>query len=113
MVVETADDDVGRKAGVPAEGLGVVRDLHGQLAGWSDDQGSRAGVALRARGAQGVLEDGEEVGGGLAGARLRLDRGVAAGEDQGEHLLLDLGQPGKAELVDCAAYLVEKIEIVE
>ena len=77
---------------MPAEHLGVVVDLHRELARRRDDQarGSRSSARPGGGGCvSSVLVQRDQERGGLAGAGLRLAGDVAAGERERQGLRLD------------------------
>ena len=92
-----------------AEERGVGMDLHGQLPGWRDNQRPGAGVARRQR--LGVMQPAvqrDQVGGGLAGARLGLAGDIAAGKRQWQGLFLDGRATVKSRVGDTCLKLIGK-----
>src|SRR2546428_7487020 len=74
----------GRGSGCPSRGAGG-RPPGGELAGGGEDEGAGPPRGLLHE----ALEDREEEGGGLAGARLGGSDDVASREDRGNRLPLD------------------------
>ena len=73
------------------EDLGVLVDLHRELARRRDDERADGGGAAGGRRGvrEQVLEERDQEGCGLAGAGLRLACDIAAGEGVGQGLRLD------------------------
>jgi len=89
------------------ESLHLLVDLLGQLAGGGHDD---AVDGVRGVGAFGqFVEDGQHVGGGLAGARLCHGDEVAALEDDGDGLFLYGGALFEAHGVQCLQHLVVQV----
>ena len=112
LEVETAEHRHRLETGVGPERLGIGRDLHDQLASWTDDQRARRPLG-GAGGAQEAIEDRDEVGGRLAGAGLGLTDDVAAGNRQGKHLRLHQRAVGEPGVVQTLAYLGKQVVLVE
>jgi hypothetical protein len=89
---DAAVDGGASQVAVLAEVAEVLLDLGRELAGGFEDQD--AGAALLA--GHEAVHDGEEEGGGLAGAGLGAAEHVAAAGDDGNGLLLDRGRSGIA-----------------
>ena len=62
---------------------------------------------------QDVVEDRDQVGGGLARAGLGLGHHVTPVEGDGQDSILDLGEALEAELVNSSAQLLRQVELVE
>ena len=90
------------------EDLGVRADLRDELAGRRDDQGPGAPGGTRGPVLEKAGEDRDEERGGLARARLRLARDVAAGEGDRKGLLLDRGGEDEAGVGNAPADLVRQ-----
>ena len=95
-----ADDELARELAVVRHSLGDRADLLGELARGADDEhprplglGPRARLALRILH---LLDHRQEVGEGLAAARVRCDEEMAAGENLGDGGRLDVGWPGES-----------------
>ena len=81
-VVHAAEDGEAAEAAVFAERLGIVADLHAELARGGDDEGARRAGLVGASGGRTEVarEDGDEKGGGLAGAGLGASGDIGPGE---------------------------------
>ena len=92
------------RCGAPSS-RGVGLDLHHQLARGRDDEHARRGHAAprRSRGAQAAGEGGDQEGGRLAGAGLRLAGHVLALERERQRRLLDGGGGHEARRRGCPA----------
>ncbi len=113
--VHAADHAHHLQVGVVGQQFGVLLDLHRQLPGGRDDQRPRfAGVARhRDRVAQQVVDDGDQEGGGLAGAGLRPPDGVGAGQRVGQHLGLDRRAILKTGVRDAVHQRRLQVKVVE
>ena len=98
LVVDAAEHDRERQAGVPANDGGILVDLHREFAGRRDDQRAHRGGRFAGCGRfveQRLIQRDQE-GGGLAGAGLRLAGDVAPGERDRQGLGLDRRAQGKS-----------------
>ena len=113
VVVDAAEGQAEREARVLAEDLGVVVDLHGQLARGRDDDGARRIDRTVGRGvlAQQVCVHCNEERGGLAGARLGLSGNVETGEGARQCLRLDPGAALEAGVSDAAGERLGQMEV--
>ena len=115
VVVDAAEREPEREPRVLPEDLGVVVDLHRELARRRDDQRARRVAAARRRhlAAQqrGVHRDQEC--GGLAGAGLRLAGDVHAGERPRQGLRLDRRAALESGVGDAAGERVRQMQVGE
>ena len=102
--VHAADHAQGVLVHVPGQLRAVRLDLHRQLPGRRQHQRPRSGRPafglVLARLLPEVGQDGDQEGGGLAGAGLRLAGDVVVGQAQGQHLALNRGAALIAQVVD-------------
>ena len=113
FVVDAAEGQAERQARVLAEDLGVVMDLHGELARRRDDQGARRvdrAIGRRLFPQQVRIHRNQERG-GLAGAGLGLSRDVEAGERARQGLGLDRGAALEAGVGDAAGERLRQVEV--
>jgi hypothetical protein len=101
------DGDDADPLGLP-QGLQLLGDLDGQLAGGRHDERRRAAAAGRD-----ALDDGDAEGGGLAGPGLRADDDVLAGQDGSYRRRLDRRGALVAPLCDGAADGLGEPHLVE
>jgi hypothetical protein len=100
---DAAVDGDAAQAGCLAEDFDGVACLLGKLTGGGEDEG--ADVAARA--VEQTLEDGEDEGGGFAGAGLGKAYQVTTLEGRGDGLELD----GGGELVACGVYALHYLRV--
>ncbi len=109
LVIDAAENRLHLEGAGRAEPLGILADLHHQLAGRSDDQG--AGIV---RGLLAALQQfgkkGNQEGGSLAGAGLRLSGDVASLQGQRNRFLLHRGEFGKSNRFDALHHLGRKVQ---
>ncbi len=111
-VVDPSVDGDKAEARVGTEIVGLPLDLDGQLPRWGDDQGP----GLHASGPrvlEEVVKDGDEKGGGLAGACLGLADEVIAGQRIGQRHSLDLGGSDKPQVPDTGKDPLVEIHVVK
>ena len=104
VVVDAAECEAEREAGVLREHLGVAVDLDRELARRREHQRARRGgrPVRGCRVAQQVREEGDQERGGLAGAGLGLSRDVEARERPRQRLGLDRRAVLEARVGDAA-----------
>jgi len=100
--VHAADYDGALDADGGAQGLELLADLVGELAGGSEDEGEDALWVVEEG-----LDDGQGEGAGLAGAGLGDADDVTAFEGYGKGLALDRRGPGPLELLAGIAELFD------
>ena len=106
--VVAAVDGHARHGQEVGESLHLLVNLLGQLAGGGHDDAVDGVLGVSAFGQ--FVEDGQHVGGGLAGARLCHGYQVAALEDDGDGLLLYGGALFEAHGVQCVQHLVVQVQ---
>ena len=113
LVVDAAEGEAELQARVLAEQLGVVVDLHRELARRRDDQRARRVDLARRRdlGAQQPRVQRDQEGRRLAGAGLRLAGDVEAGERAGQRLGLDRRAALEAGVGDAARQRLGQVEV--
>src|SRR5258706_8375960 len=99
FVIPPAEHDGELETGELADAFGVGVNLHREFARRRDDDGPGRvdGPVRRAGIGQQPVEQRDEKGGRLTGARLSLTRHVAAGEGYGQRLRLNGGTAGVAQ----------------
>src|SRR5690606_5309786 len=113
FVIDAAVDRLDDETGRDAERFGVLRDLHRELAGRSDDEcARRPGLAL-APAPQQSREERDQERGGLAGPRLRWTGDVAPGEGERQDPTWDRRRPRETGRRNPLSNLLGKVEIVE
>lgn len=115
FVIHAAENGYDPETAILGELACFRGDLEDQLPGRSEDQNS--GCAEQALFRVGMVEqpgnDGDEKGGGLAGAGLRPAAGILAGEGAGEDFRLDGGAVLEPKIADGVEKRCRQIEILK
>jgi len=110
LVIYTSVDRLDCEAGMGAQEVRVLLNLHHQLTRWRQDE--CPGIALPRRPGKGKQagKEGKEESSGLAGACLGLTCHVLAGEGDGERLFLYRGTVAESGVLDALQHLFRKIQ---
>lgn len=112
-IVQTTEHHVRADPRVMAEGFGVARYLHRQLASGGDDQSPRGFRWRASRDPEEVGEHCQEICGGFPGPGLSLRHDVTAGERYRQDLGLNPREIGEAEIINGAADRLREVDVVE